>query len=107
MKHYRTTKHATERMQQRGTRNESVLNLIELSDVTTPVGRRLHGLRISRRALDEAMADGLPPSEAARLDRLVAIVSEDGALVSVANLHGRKSTAYRRRDRRAYWRQSA
>ena len=99
---YRTTKHSSERIQQRGFTKCQITNLLELSDLTTAVDRNLSAMRVSRLALEEAVADGLPRAAAERLCGRVIIFSDDGFLVSIAHLRGRKS-AYKRRGRRAFW----
>lgn len=98
------TKHAGKRMRQRGIRNEQVLAVAQLADIDVPVGRSLHAMRMSRHAIAEAAAEGLSASEFDRLRHMVLVESADGALVTVAHLHGRKSRAYSRRDRRKFWR---
>lgn len=99
-----TTKHAEHRMRQRGIRDDQVSILASLADIDVPVGRSLYALRLSRKALVEAQAEGLKVGTADRLRRMVLVESSDGALVTVAHLHGPKSRAYRRDDHRKFWR---
>lgn len=100
----RLTKHAQMRMQQRGVKDLRMEILRNLADLELPVGRGLHAMRLSQRALSEARAQGLSAQEADRLQRMVLVESADGALVTVAHLHGGKAKAYTRRDRRKFWR---
>ena len=105
MPQYNYTKHATVRMQQRGFCHQQVARLVDFADLYTPVGRALGALRVSRSALAEAVADGmLRQADADRLSRRAVVMAEDGAIVTLAHLCGRKSASYERRDRRAYWR---
>ena len=98
------TRHATERMQQRGFCRDQVGMLVDLADLYTPIGRAMGALRVSRSAVAEAVADGLSGAAAERLGKRVAVVADDGAIVTLTHLFGRKAASYRRRDRRAYWR---
>jgi hypothetical protein len=97
------TKHACRRSQQRAVRNSQVAGLFHLADLSAPVDRKMTALRVSRDALHEAIAEGMAPADADRLGRRVIVLSDDGAVVTVAHLHGEKARSYRRRDRRAYW----
>ena len=98
------TKHATHRMQQRGIRRHQVERLIDLADLYIPVGRALGAIRISRPAIAEAVADGwLCRAEAERLKRRAVLIADDGEIVTVAHLYGRKSASYTRRERRNHW----
>lgn len=104
MKTFTMTKHARRRSQQRAFRNSQIAALFGLADLSVPVDRHLSALRFSRTALSEAVADGMAPADADRLARRTMVVSDDGAILTVAHLHGPKSRKYCRRDRRAYWR---
>lgn len=105
MSQYHYTKHATARMQQRGFGHQQVARLVDLADLYTPIGRAMGALRVSRSALAEAVAEGtLPQADADRLSRRAVVMAEDGAIVTLAHLCGRKSASYKRRDRRAHWR---
>lgn len=97
------TKHASRRSQQRAVRSNQLTALFRLADMSTPVDRNLTALRVSRDALFEAVFEGMAPAEADRLARRTMVLSDDGAVVTVAHLHGAKARSYRRRDRRAYW----
>jgi hypothetical protein len=97
------THHATCRGQQRAARRGQVEQLFLLSDISSSVDRHLSAIRLSRAALQEAVADGLPPGQAERLQGRSMILSDDGAVVSLVHLHGRRSANYKRRDRRPYW----
>ncbi len=97
------TIHAARRAQQRAIKRTQIEQLFLLSDTSSRVDRHLNALRLSRSALQEAMADGMPPAEADRLAGRTIVIADDGAIVTLAHLHGSKSRAYRRRDRRAYW----
>ena len=103
MKNINWTKHATTRSQQRGFGRDQVERLIELADLVTPVSRGAAALRVSRSAIAEAVAEGLCSKAAARLAGRVAVLADDGAIVTVAHLCGRKAKAYKRRDRRPFW----
>ena len=100
---FKMTHHASRRSQQRGLRAFQIEALLDLADLCVPVGRNLNALRLSRDALNDAIADGLSPAIAANLERRAIVLADDGAIVTVAHLHGAKSRAYRRRDRRPYW----
>lgn len=97
------TRHATRRAQQRAINRLQIEQLFLLSDMSSRVDRHLGALRLSRGALTEALADGMPPAQADRLAGRTLVLADDGAIVTLAHLHGSKSGAYRRRDRRAYW----
>lgn len=97
------TQHATRRAQQRSIRRVQIEQLFLLSDISSRVDRNLGALRMSRTALKEALADGLPPAQADRLAGRTLVLADDGAIVTLTHLHGSKSGSYRRRDRRAYW----
>ena len=106
MSTFRMTNHACRRSQQRSVSSEQLSALFWLTDMATPVDRRLTAHRISRNALFEAVADGMAPAIADRLIRRAMVLSDDGAVVTVATLHGTKAQSYRRRDRRPYWKGS-
>ncbi len=103
MTNFTMTIHATRRSQRRAIKRPQIEQLFLLSDTSSRVDRHLSALRLSRSALQEAMADGMPPAEADRLAGRTIVLADDGAIVTLAHLHGSKSCAYRRRDRRAYW----
>ena len=103
MTQYKWTKHGTERMQQRGFTKLAAERLVQLADLGTPVGRDLDAFRLSHMALAEAVADGLPRALADRLTRRCVVIANDGAIITVAHTWGAKSRAYKRRDRRAFW----
>ena len=100
---YFITKHANKRRQQRGFRSADLANLFSLADLDVPVSKGACAIRMSRSALAEALADGLRPAAAERLTRGVMVLADDGAVVTMAHLHGRKSKSYTRRDRRPFW----
>lgn len=97
------TKHASCRSQQRAIRSAQLSDLFQLADIIVPVDRRVTALRVSRDVLHEAIAEGKAPALADRLLRRTMLLSDDGAVVTVAHMHGTKARAYRRRDRRPYW----
>jgi hypothetical protein len=97
------TKHACHRSQQRSISSSQLTTLFSLADMAIPVDRHLTAFRVSRMALSEAIADGMLPAEADRLARRTMVLSDDGAVVTVAHLHGTKARSYSRRDRRPYW----
>lgn len=99
----RLTRHATQRASQRGVTRAAIGHLWSLSDQEIPVAADLHACSISRAAIAEAIADGARPADMARLARLALVEAADGAIVTVARIHGRKGRHYRRRIRR-YWR---
>ena len=99
-----TTRHAELRMRQRGIRHGQISTLVNLVDIDIPVGRSLNALRMSRQALAAARADGLSNQEIDLLSRIALVESSDGALVTVAHMHGSKSRVYRRHIRRKFWR---
>lgn len=96
------TYHSSVRANQRGINNERLSALLNIADIDVPVGRRLSARRVSRAALHEAIKEGLPPSQADRLKRLAVIEADDGAIVSVASVYGRKGRRYKRRVSN-YW----
>jgi hypothetical protein len=104
MERFRLTRHAERRCQQRGFRSVQLTAFREIADLCVPVGRGLSALRCSRDALREAVSDGMAPADADRFAGRVMILADDGAVVTVAHLHGRKAWTYRRRDRRPFWR---
>lgn len=73
-----------------------------LADREVPVAASLSARSLSKSAIAEAIADGFSPSEVDRVRRLALVVSGDGAVVTVASIHGRKGRHYQRRMRR-YW----
>ena len=97
------TRHATRRAQQRSIKRSQIEQIFLLSDMSSQVDRHLGALRLSRGALKEAVADGMPPAQADRLAGRTLVLADDGAIVTLAHLYGSKSGAYRRRDRRPYW----
>jgi hypothetical protein len=97
------TQHASRRAQQRAMRHDQIEQMFLLSDLVTPVNKNVCALRVSRTALAEAIADGLAPAEAQRLSGRTMLLADDGAVVTLAHLHGRRARAYRQRDRRPYW----
>jgi hypothetical protein len=99
-----SSKHATQRMQQRGMRLCDIALATSLFDFEVAVGRGMSALRLSRRALREAQADGVSAEAIARIARTVLVASDDGTLVTCARLHGPGAGNYTRRDRRKYWR---
>ena len=103
MNNLRWTKHAATRMQQRGFTKMTAELLVVHSDLVTPLGRNLVGFRMSHQAVDEAVDNGLPRAIAERLVRRCAVVADDGAILTLVHVHGTKSGAYKRRDRRAFW----
>lgn len=103
MHRYKWTRHGEARMQQRGFTKISAEMLMQLADIATPIGRNLDALRMSHKALAEAVADGLPRAAADRLAKRCAVIANDGAIVTLVHVHGAKSRSYKRRDRRAYW----
>lgn len=97
------TRHARVRMQQRGIKHTRLASVLEYADLSNPVSRHLSAIRVSKRAVQEAIADGVDPQEMKRAFRMVVINSVDGALVTCANVHGRKAKNYTRRERQNYW----
>ena len=90
-------------MRQRGVRDHQVIAIANFADLDVRVSRHLHAMRLSRRALAEAASEGLSRQQMDQLRRLAIVEAADGSLVTVVHLHGRKSKAYRRRDRRNFW----
>lgn len=99
---YNLTLHAKVRANQRGVSDRRLLSLLVIADIAVPVGRDLHAHRVSRGALAEAIAEGLSPSDADRLSNIAVVEADNGAIVTVAPVHGRKGRHYRRRSRR-HW----
>jgi hypothetical protein len=77
--------HALSRAQQRGVRRSWIELLLGRFDVERPVGDGCHAISCSRRALAQAIDDGVAPGEIERLARLVLIVASDGTVVTVMN----------------------
>ncbi len=98
-----SSRHAVQRMQQRGMRPCDVALATLLFDTEVAVGRGLSAFRLSRAALREAREDGFPAKAIARILRTVLVASDDGTLVTCARLHGAGARTYTRRDRRKYW----
>ncbi len=96
------TKHAAGRANQRGVTHAAIGRLWLLADREVPVAASLSARSLSKSAIAEAIADGFSPSEVDRVRRLALVVSGDGAVVTVASIHGRKGRHYQRRMRR-YW----
>lgn len=97
------TKHATARANQRGVPHRRLEALLAVADLEVAVGRGLHARRASRRALLEAIADGLPPALAGHLSNLAVVEADNGSVVTVAHIHGRAGQHYKRRTR-SHWR---
>jgi hypothetical protein len=95
--------HAEVRMRQRGMRNADIAALCLIADIDVPVARDLYAMRLSRQAVTEARAAGVPLRIIERLARAVAVESGDGTLVTCARLHGRAATSYRKRGSRKFW----
>ncbi|MFC4595532.1 hypothetical protein [Sphingobium tyrosinilyticum] len=98
--HFEISQHAKVRASQRGFTKCRLTLAIRYADMFVSVGRDLNASRLSRHALAEAMADGIPPAEAERLKRLTIIEADDGAVVTVAVPYGKKGRHYKRRMRR-------
>ena len=96
------TRHAEVRANQRGITKRRLESLLSIADIDVAVGRHLHARRASRSAIAEAIQEGLSPSDAERLSRIALIQADDGAIVTVAPVHGRKGRHYRRRLHR-FW----
>jgi hypothetical protein len=103
MTDFSMTRHATRRAQQRAIRKVQIEQILLLSDTSSPVARHLNATRLSREALQEAVADGMPPAEASRLAGRTILLADDGAIVTLLHLRDSKARTYRQRDRRAYW----
>lgn len=102
---FHMTDHVQQRARQRGVTDNRLQMAATLADRSGQVGRSLYALRISHDALVEAREDGWPPQELDRIKRFVLVESADGALVTCAHLHGRKSRAYGLRQRRKFWKE--
>lgn len=101
---FHMTQHVSLRARQRGVTNARLHMAVLLADCSGMVGRSLLAVRVSRDALLAAREEGWPPHDLDRLKRLVVVESADGALVTCAHLHGRKSRGYTRSQRRKFWR---
>jgi len=99
---FEISRHARARANQRGVTNRRLAQLISYADVIVSVGHNLSACHLSRRAVEAAIHDGLPPSQIERLSRLAIIEADDGTIVTVAAIHGRKGRHYKRRMRR-FW----
>jgi hypothetical protein len=99
---HRLTRHAEIRANQRGVTISRLASLLSFADIDVAVGRQLYARRVSRCALAEAIQEGLSPSEGERISRIAVIEGDNGAIVTVAAVYGRKGRHYRRRMRR-FW----
>ena len=91
------SRHADIRAGQRGVSQQRLEALLYLADLEVPVGRNISARRLSRDALSSALAEGWPPATAGRLQRMFLVEADDGTVVTVGHLYGRRSRAYRRR----------
>jgi hypothetical protein len=98
------TEHARIRINQRGIHSADLDTFMHLADIARPVDRGLTVHRISRQALAAARGEGMAATLLERIGSLALIEASDGAIVTCAHIHGRKSQAYRQRDRRKFWR---
>ncbi len=89
----RATRHANRRMRQRGIRQIFLDLLLDNADVEVPIGSACTFYRVSRELATTLNADD-------RLARYGAIVSQDGALVTVMPIRRTHSGARYRRMRR-------
>lgn len=94
------TRHAGDRLRQRGIGREIVALIEAHHDIAIPVGRGCVSLTVSRRALQVLLAEGLPPRLAERLCSVAAVVEEaTGLVVTVMHLHGKSARRYARPGR--------
>lgn len=100
--HFQFSEHAKVRANQRGVSKPQLKLVINYADIFVSVGRDLSAGRLSRQAVNDAVADGVPPSEVDRLKRLAIVEAADGKIVTIAVVHGKKGKHYRRRMRR-FW----
>ncbi|MEQ6335704.1 hypothetical protein [Sphingobium sp. MK2] len=98
------SKHAQNRMQQRGLRYADIQLLAEYADMDVVIAGGLHAMRLSKRAYAIAQAQGVSTSVLDRLKRAVAVESVEGTLVTCLHLYGRRSAAYRGRANRKFFR---
>jgi hypothetical protein len=91
------TRHAELRMRQRGFTLDMVKTVISASDRAKSVGNGRTALTLTRHALADMRADGIPAAVIDSARRCVIIVAEDETVVTVAkNLDGRRGRPYRR-----------
>jgi hypothetical protein len=77
--------HAADRLRQRGIKKELFHAFLSLADCERNVGGLCVARTCSEMALAEAARDGLSADEVAQLRRLVAILGEDGTVVTIMN----------------------
>lgn len=79
---FRTSEHASQRIQQRGVTSENLTLFLEYADQEAPVGGGCEALTLSRAALRQLRDRGVPQQRLERIARLRVIVS-GGSIVTV------------------------
>ena len=85
---YVVTRHASNRVRQRGICSLALALLIEAADLETYVGAGCIRLELSKAAAANLILEGARRETVERAYRLTAIVSEDGALVTAYRAPG-------------------
>ena len=89
------TRHAADRLQQRGLRHEAVHLALRYQDRTFSVGRGCVALSLSRRAEAEMVRDGVPAQSRDRVRNLILVVADDtGAVITAFRADGRRARRY-------------
>ncbi len=99
---FHITRHAQARANQRGIDGTRLNLLLSHADIIVPVDRNMCASRLSRQAQSEALQAGFSPADVERSGRFAVVEADDGAIVTVAAVHGPKARHYKRRTRR-YW----
>ena len=97
MQTHTLSRHALKRANQRGVTHTLLSALLLHADQETPVGGGCAALRLSRGRLADRSLRSALGAEFDRLDGLVAIVGDDGGVVTLLRDHnGRAGRRYRR-----------
>ena len=97
---YRPTRHATVRAQQRGVSAAVLTHVFRFGDLELPAGGGCCSLEISADMALSLMSDGLPIDEIEAARRVVLIVGERGAIVTVMRRNAPSIRARESRGRR-------
>lgn len=95
---YIDTKHLERRLRQRGVKDKTYSTILEWADVEAPVGGGDVSLTLSKDAIEELAAEGVPVARRDKLKRLAVVVTTDGVVKTCMVI--RKSGRNRRRYRR-------
>lgn len=92
------TRHSEKRARQRGIRKDDLETLLTWGDVEAQVGDGAVSITMSRQAIAELKAEGVPPAKLSKLDKLAVVMTDDGMVKTVMVLRnsGRDKRRYRR-----------